>query len=322
MLPEQNELPTPLKQEVQTTEADQSYKIQKTYLYTLQEEQDIEGKTYSATLYFIGSIHTGAESMYPFPSEVEAAFDSADILVTESGPFDAEASIRVAERNLLPATSSADDYIDDFLTQDGSLLYYYSLINIFSNIGLSAKFYHIALKTEPIYSNLLLNNLKSSLKLNDYGISGEHGVETYFETKSIVQNKEFKYLETPEATFNSYFSLSMETQIGILLNSIYNFYIPNDPREVLQKYNVQDKDYFLQDIEYYKSQMLDYYDALIKNRNIAWIESIKTFVDDALQNNTTYFIIAGFSHFIGEDSIIVLLQDEGYEITETLVLAE
>jgi len=53
------------------------------------------------------------------------------------------------------------------------------------------------------------------------------------------------------------------------------------------------------------------YKKMIADRNIGMAEKI----DGYLKTNDSYFVVAGLAHFIGDDSVVKLLEQKGYTVT-------
>ena len=53
-------------------------------------------------------------------------------------------------------------------------------------------------------------------------------------------------------------------------------------------------------------------DALLVQRNRNWISPIVDLVD----RSDNYLVIVGAMHLIGDDSVVAMLEDRGYEVTQ------
>jgi uncharacterized protein len=61
-------------------------------------------------------------------------------------------------------------------------------------------------------------------------------------------------------------------------------------------------------------ELVDFYDALLKNRNQRWVETLSRILDDPGRRDERVFVGVGALHLVGQDSLIDLLRKAGYRV--------
>ena len=135
-------------------------------------------------------------------------------------------------------------------------------------------------------------------------------IDEYFQTYGKANGKTVLGLETAEDQAKVLFGSPIERQKEMLLKSIKN--PEKDKKESLKIYNY----YITQNLKqlakiFSKPQGFtpQEMDALLKNRNIKWVEKLPTLMQDK-----SLFIAIGAGHLVGKDGLIKGLQAKGYTV--------
>jgi uncharacterized protein YbaP (TraB family) len=135
-------------------------------------------------------------------------------------------------------------------------------------------------------------------------------IDEYFQTYGKANGKTVLGLETAEDQAKALFGSPIERQKKMLLKSIKN--PEKDKKESLKIYNY----YITQNLKqlakiFSKPQGFtpEEMDALLKNRNIKWIEKLPS-----LMQEQSLFIAVGAGHLVGKDGVIKGLQAKGYTV--------
>lgn len=255
-----------------------------------------EVKKGNATVYMYGSIHVGGKDIYPLEKTVEDAFDGADVLVGE---------IDINNISTEDATNYAFDSIYtngdtalDHLSQEGK--------NKLNEVSKELDFnYKFIIKYKPWYVGSIL----SSYQMKKAGYEANYGIDKYFFNKAKGK-KEIEELESAKFQIDLLNSFSDEEQeknfimsIGTIeetkasLDQIFDIYKKGDEEAMIEALGEEDRS-----SNYYKKMILD------RNKNM----TLK--IEEYLNMEKTYFVVAGLAHFIGQDGIVQMLKDKGYTV--------
>ncbi|MDR1972688.1 MAG: TraB/GumN family protein [Treponema sp.] len=144
------------------------------------------------------------------------------------------------------------------------------------------------------------------------------GVDNFFKDKSIDGgDKNIEYFESDE------FQLDLITNLGDGYgNAYYSYLFQNfgsyeenrtafDTMVECWKNGIQDSEEDLQ-YEYLRENFPAVYEALIKNRNNAWMPVIENY----LKTQDIEFILVGNGHMYGPDGLLTQLEERGYRIEQ------
>ncbi|MFS0751669.1 TraB/GumN family protein [Oceanobacillus sp. 1P07AA] len=256
------------------------------------------------TLYVQGIIHLGHEDFYPLATEIEKAYDSADVILPEINVIKPE--VNEEEINKL-ALFRKGMTLDEVL----SVKYIQKLSDIFYAQGLSLKKFN---KYQPWY----IESLLGAFVREKSEVAPEYGVDLYFLKRASNDGKEIIELETVEDQYNVFSGYSIDTQVQMLEHTIqtyeqqadwinqlgYNWIHSNSNsgKEALIK--IVSNDLERADGEYQK-EMND-------TRNMNMVNKL----DKLLQSNSgkTYFVIVGCGHTVIKPSLPSELEEKGYNV--------
>lgn len=131
--------------------------------------------------------------------------------------------------------------------------------------------------------------------------------EGYFSEVFKKAGKKVMGLETAEAQQHLLDSISLETQAAEMMENVRN------PRRLCQQYSDMVRLYRQRDAhalyEFAKQGQADYMNILLDKRNIRWMP---TLVKQIRKQPT--FIAVGVAHLAGDNGLIQLLREQGYEV--------
>lgn len=131
--------------------------------------------------------------------------------------------------------------------------------------------------------------------------------EGYFSEIFKKSNKKVIGLETVEQQQHLLDSISLETQAAEMMLNVRN------PRRLCQQYSDMIHLYRQHDAhalyEFAKQGQADYMNILLDKRNMRWMPTI----EKSIRKKPT-FIAVGVAHLAGENGLIQLLRNEGYEV--------
>jgi len=257
-------------------------------------------------VYILGSVHVASLDLYPLDNTIEDAFNSAVYLVVEINTNNftqAYATQLLFEYGTYPEGDGFRQNVPEEL--------YNKLDEQFNQYGIG-----IAMLDD--FKPFVIYNLMGQSLLENLGYKGEYGVDFYFMNKAEEINMDILQLETAEF------------QMGLLSS------IPDDIMIMTLQYDIDSLDN--QEIQEYLQELFDaweggdaikmetivfealieepylgpYYEIMYDQRNFNMVQKIEEFLAD----NEVYFIVVGAGHLVGENGLINLLSQKGYQVEQ------
>ena len=269
------------------------------------EIQDCHNKAF-----LLGSIHLMPENAYPLDSTIEEAFGGSDVLVVE---LDATTLNQNVINNFIGLNAIYRDSTNLQSRLDEAL--FDSLVTDFAELGLNEQQLNMF---KPWFVSLNLG--MGALQKID--IETGLGIDMHFLNQA--HEKEMEIIELEEATsqLEAISSMDEDTQIDFLEYAVDEFDNAGENfNEMLvawqegdtEKLNSISKEKILS-MEEEMPGMKDYYDKMFTQREEEMTKEIIELVEN--EEAHTYFIIVGAFHLVGDDGLIVRLQDKGYTLKQ------
>ena len=140
------------------------------------------------------------------------------------------------------------------------------------------------------------------------GFSPEEGVDRFFMKHAQQQGKPVEGLENSEEQLSFFFNQSEKVQLEFLEDTLRQ--VEETPAILDDMTNAWRKGDLVQMEELVISAMKEVpevYDALLVERNRQWLSKIVSYT----QRKGDTFIVVGAAHLVGEDSLILMLQQAG-----------
>ncbi|GAB1256886.1 TraB/GumN family protein [Aurantivibrio plasticivorans] len=256
-----------------------------------------------STVYIFGSIHLGSPSFYPLHPSIEKIIRQSDHFVFELAPDemnDPASALMMQQQGMLPAGQRLDNQLSPTVLNQ--------LRNALASYGLPADNFMVF---KPWFLTVTL----SSLQLLAEGYSPEHGVESYV-MRNMPTTADTHGLETMESQITYLQTLDGEAILAHTLASLEQ--TKENTSRMMQAWQCADKATLLALTEDEFSsagplaqKMEDIKESLLYQRNHIMAEKIKTFIKKGKGN---YFVVVGVAHLLGEQSIVHLLKQKGYQI--------
>lgn len=268
----------------------QLFSSEKHFLWEIQSEK--------AKVYLLGSIHIAKNDIYPLDTVIENAFDRSDYLVVE---VDLKNSDEKNYEELMYYNDGTT--LEDHLSKET----YSKLKEIFKKYGIHPIFYK---KMKPWSALSLLLNAE----LKSYGYNSNMGIDAYFLKKSGMKAiLELESFEQQVNIFDTELKDLMDEFIEYSIKDIENSAKMLDSMFVLWSIGDADglKALVIDDVinDVNNSKLID---ILFTKRNIAMAHKIQEFLD----MEGTFFVIAGSGHLVGDNGIIKLLENKKYKIKQ------
>ncbi|MFO8011647.1 MAG: TraB/GumN family protein [Dehalococcoidia bacterium] len=254
----------------------------------------------SSTVYILGSIHMASPDLYPLDDSIENAFNTSDYLAVE---FDITTTntgqlVRLLrDKGTYPPGESLYHNIPEELYKQTDEV----LEELGSDVFLFNSF-------EPWVVAMGIEGLIMA----DYGYTEENGIDIYFLNKAHQEGKEIIEMESAEFQLELLDSLSDEMQILLLEEIVKN---PPGENELERMFDVWRSGAILEMESLVLSsdeedpELMALNEKLLDERNFLMVEKIQSFLGDT----GTYFVVVGAGHLVGDNGIISLLGESGYE---------
>ncbi len=255
------------------------------------------------TVYLFGSIHFGSTEMYPLPDVVTQAYNSSDALIVEvnTNLIDPRTmTLTLAQSGSYPKGETVKDHLSP---------------ETWEKLTRMAKKQQMDLKTLQSLKPWMISLGLNVLAIKKSGFSPEFGIDQYFITRA-ERRKPILELESGQQQMELLSTSSTIEQDKMLkktldqLENTASFF-----RSVLEAWQTGDtrhlKDLILRDIDT-DPDTKSLYEALFTIRNHAMTDKIVKLSE----SGKNYFVVVGAGHLVGEEGIVELLRDRGYEVTQ------
>ena len=252
-------------------------------------------------IYLGGTVHLLRPGDYPLPDEFEEAYQASSQLYFETD-IGSMSDISVQTQMLQQLTYSDDRTLRTVLNDEA----YTALSAYTATAGLP-----IAM-LEKFKPGLLVSTLQV-LVFQSMGFTPQ-GVDAYFHTRAVGDGKQEGQLETVEEQIGFISAMGEGNESEFILLSLKDLAETGDVMEEMRGvWRSGDADglseLFVEDM---KDEAPALYDSLLLQRNLKWIPQIESM----LQDTDTEFVLVGAAHIVGENGLLDLLSQRGYEIEQ------
>ncbi len=254
---------------------------------------EISGNGIEKPSYIFGTIHLIPKDDYFFTDVMKEKFNTCEKLVLEIDiNLSLTEQINAAKQMMLPAGKTLYDYMSK---KDSARFKNY----LTDTLKISKSTYNKILKIKPLFgSSLIISELVGKTKTYEQELN-----------KQAKKNRmKISGLETLQFQMDLVNNISIEDQIKMLFDGEFS----GNPSET---YNEMVEVYKRQDLNKLK-ELIDADDSTAKlgdkflsDRNRDWISKIEKLVTE-----TSVFIAVGAGHLAGDNGILNLLKEKGYEL--------
>lgn len=252
------------------------------------------------TVYILGSIHVLAEEYYPLTRSFSYAYYNSHKIIFEIDP-DILFSPETARNNEKHYTFHNGQTLKSVLSPST----YQLLKKRVKPLGLDMTQID-TLKPWVVYLNMS-GKFDSSMEFRP-----DLGIEHYFYRKAKDAGKPTGGLETVQDQIRVFDTLPMKTQDAMLKETL----MMTDSKKREQAFLHMVKSWHqgsLEGLEELVDSMKTYplfYEKLLVQRNNNWVPQIEKF----LTEDKNVLVIVGAAHLAGEDGLLALLNEKGYEL--------
>ncbi len=253
------------------------------------------------TVYLLGSIHLLKPENYPLPLAMEKAFAEAQVLVLEINP-DSLALPSMQQFVLGKGMFANGKTLQSSLAQETYALAQKRAAELGLNLALLQNF-------EPWLVGITL----TGAKLQQMGLTPQHGVDQYFFKKAKAERKTVLTLESIAFQISRFDNMSLKNQNAFLLETLKEWDVLEKELDVIvQAWSAGEADTLAAKLFDGLKAYPEVYASLITERNRNWLPQIEKF----LLADKTHLIVVGAGHMVGAEGLIKALQERGYFVEQ------
>ncbi|MFP4364163.1 MAG: TraB/GumN family protein [Spirochaetia bacterium] len=253
------------------------------------------------TVYLFGTIHLMTPNVSWYNGLVRQAFESADILYLEMNQLEIsqeEQQQVVQETAFLPEDEELSEILPDSVWN--------TLRSFLTPVGVPEEALQ---RWKPWFAGITA----TAITAQQAGFLPQYGVDIRLARTASASEMEIRSLESLEYQFQLFNSLTREQSIYMLQDTL-------DMRDEIQGFFEDLRDAWLErDLQTLKELLLDaedeapgFYEEVFVQRNIRWADEIETILET---EEAVVFLAVGSGHLLGDDSVVALLEERGYEVT-------
>ncbi|UCG73153.1 MAG: TraB/GumN family protein [Chromatiales bacterium] len=248
----------------------------------------------------LGSIHFLRASDYPLPPAMQRAYDEADVLVMELDMDDLDqlqAQATIMQMAMDPKGRNLETLIGprDYAKARRDA----EAINL--QLDMFQPF-------EPWFASLQI----TQLRLMQLGFDPNLGLEQQWSVRARADGKEVRGLETLQDQLGALDSMPEQVQKKFFLMTIEEAVRAESMIDrTLSAWRNGDLDELGRETTQALREQPQVYQKLLVDRNRAWTRQIKELARD----DGNYLVIVGSAHLLGEDSVLQMLERDGYKST-------
>ena len=254
------------------------------------------------TVFIGGTIHLLSEQDYPLPSTFESAYKKSDSIVFETDI--SQASALATQAKMLPV----------IMTQDGTTLESRLDKATFTRLTAYLEERNLPIAMFQALTPAGINLTLLALELQKLGVNSESGVESYFNSLAVKDNKPITWLESIDeqiAVLAAMNQIDPNLTINTTLDDMHK--LPTEWAKLLGIWRKGDMPALKElGIDTMIDASPELYDALVVKRNNNWAPKIMNMLDTP----DTEFVLVGALHLAGKDSVLKLIDTKTVTIRQ------
>ena len=257
----------------------------------------IEGE--NSKTYFLGSIHLLPKETNWYGDNIKAIFEKADEVVFEvhmTPEKEAAAQQLTIENGML----AGGDALSNYLEPDE----YDYLIEQAMDMGIPAA---IISNFKPWFASVAL----SVSAIIREGWDPASGVDKFIEKKAMQKGSKISELETLEIQMAMLYDHPLDVQAEMLKDTLDQLKeIKEVTLEMIEAWATGDDASMTEAFIIPMQEQREIYQKLVVQRNNNWVPVVESLI----AKDQTTLVVAGAAHFIGDDGLVKLLEQKGYEV--------
>ena len=255
------------------------------------------------TVYLLGSVHVLRAGDGELPAVAEAAYEDAEQLVMEIDLDDPLGGDPGAMLGLMQQTA--------LLPEETSLREVMGAD--YDAVNARAQESGLDLALFDRFAPWLVAITILQLELTKRGFSPELGVEQTLATRAMADGKPILGLETAEQQFGLLAGLPLPQQKRFLMMTLDDAaQLDEQVDDLIRAWKTGDAETLSRLLSEEFAEFPELYKALTEDRNREWLDDIVDLLDD----RDDYLVVVGALHLVGRNSVVDLLRQRGYEVTQ------
>lgn len=252
------------------------------------------------SLYILGSLHLLPENCHWLSPAISEPLEESDFFIGEVEDL-SELNKYFSEQSDPGGKCLSETHLGDYLDSNQ----FKQLSGLISGFGVQQDIWGYY---KPWFMNIFL----STKIWGTEGYLPEFGVDSVLNSTMKANEKICFGLENPEFQLKIFDDLTLETQINLLKITIgAREYLGSLFQIIYEGWRKADLDAIYKNIIQPLMENKEYYHALFPKRHPSWGRQLNKF----LQIPGDFFLAAGVNHFLGPDSVLLLLEKEGHKVT-------
>ena len=253
-----------------------------------------------ATLFLLGTVHLLKPGTHTVSPAAEAAFQQAQTILLEVDLDEAESP--EAGKLFSRMALLRDETIEDKISSETLAL----LVEKTEAMGLP---FDRLRSFKPWFLSLTL----TLIKLQTLGFDPKHGIDRYFFDKAKQADKEIRALETVEYQLDRFAGLPDRIQEQLLLQTLQELDdLEEEMEQMVEAWSRGEVEVLEELTQESFKEFPGLYQRLIVERNKNWLLKI----EPILNRPGTTMVVVGALHLVGSESVVELLQEQGYTVKQ------
>jgi len=262
---------------------------------------EIEGT--ANRIHLLGSVHFLRAADGPLSDSIMDLYANADVIVFEIdlGQLAPADIVATMQRSAIdPRGRSLEDILGERTYRDA--------VTLLTDIGIDMS---VLRPYEPWFAALQV----TQIRLGQLGYDGTHGIESQLAQLTARDGKSTSGLETLQEQFDALDSLPADVQRDFLLQTIEDAAaIDADLDQIVAAWKAGDTRMLEGELLAGLEEFPALYENILVRRNRNWTRQIVEFT----RSSKDYLIVVGALHLVGDDSVIRMLEDAGYQTRQLL----
>ena len=256
---------------------------------------------FDSTLYLFGTVHLLPDNLDWQKDDMRAAFKESGTIFFE---VDTGSEGQIQATVL---TTSLGMRQDGLRLSDGLDSYQLKLLDAAAHNG------DLTLAALDSMKPWLASEFLTVAAAANAGLSPELSADDALKSRARREQKNIIYLETIEDQIRVSADQPLSIQMALLMETLEGFNsLGDDLTTIAKSWAVGGTAYLTREVVApLKSKSPIFYDALITQRNKKWTPQLTRF----MEGSGTGFAAVGTSHLLGEDSLVEMLREQGYDVS-------
>ena len=257
----------------------------------------------SNQVFILGSVHLADSSIYPLADSIEDAFARSDYMAVEFDIMsvnEGDVAMLLLQKARYPAGETLYHNIPQELYEEAD--------DVLEKMGADILLFN---SLEPWAVAMEIE----ALEMVQLGYTPENGIDMYFLNEAHSRGMEVHELESAEFQIELMDTLPEDIQIFLLENIVSERLNKKELERMFDIWKQGDvgamEELVFEDADE-SSEFRTINRIMLDERNFGMVEKIIRFLSD----EESYFVVVGAAHLVGDNGLINLLEDAGYEVAQ------